>query len=125
MILGIVAGKMDGKLYGASYKSKYILAKTEDIRSETRVEEDNYAAALEWMERLGVDVTSSSLGYSEFDNPNESYTYRDMNGQTTIVARAVDSAFVRGVVTVTAAGNEFNTPWKYIVSQLMQNMFLQ
>lgn len=116
MILGIVAGKMDGKLYGASYNSKYILAKTEDIRSETRVEEDNYAAALEWMERLGVDVTSSSLGYSEFDDPNESYTYKDMNGQTTIVARAVDSAFVRGVVTVTAAGNEFNTPWKYIVS---------
>ncbi|MCX8056063.1 MAG: S8 family serine peptidase [Ignavibacteria bacterium] len=116
MILGIVAGKMDGKLYGASYNSKFILAKTEDIRSERRVEEDNYAAALEWMERLGVDVTSSSLGYSEFDDPNESYTYRDMNGQTTIVARAVDSAFLRGVVTVTSAGNEYMSPWRYIVS---------
>lgn len=116
MILGIIAGKMDGKLYGSSYNSKFILAKTEDIRSERRVEEDNYAAALEWMERLGVDVTSSSLGYSEFDDPDESYTYQDMNGQTTIVARAVDSAFVRGVVTVTAAGNEFNSPWKYIIS---------
>lgn len=116
MILGIIAGKKDGKLYGASYNSKFILAKTEDIRTEKRVEEDNYAAALEWMESLGVDITSSSLGYSEFDDPNESYTYRDMNGQTTIVARAVDSAFVRGVVTVTAAGNEFLTPWKYIVS---------
>lgn len=116
MILSIVAGKKDGKLYGASYNSKFILAKTEDIRSERRVEEDNYAAALEWMEQLGVDVTSSSLGYSEFDDPNESYTYQDMNGRTTIVARAVDSAFVRGVVTVTAAGNEYNSNWKYIVS---------
>lgn len=116
MILGIIAGKKDGKLYGASYNSKYILAKTEDIRSERRIEEDNYAAALEWMERLGVDVTSSSLGYSEFDDSTESYTYKDMNGRTTIVARAVDSAFVRGVVTVTAAGNEFNSPWRYIVS---------
>lgn len=116
MILGIIAGKKDGKLYGVSYNSKYILAKTEDVRSERRIEEDNYAAALEWMERLGVDVTSSSLGYSEFDDPMESYTYQDMNGRTTIVARAVDSAFVRGVVTVTAAGNEFNSPWKYIVS---------
>lgn len=116
MILGIIGGKSEGKLYGASFASKFILAKTEDIRSETRVEEDNYAAALEWMERLGVDVTSSSLGYSEFDDPNESYSYKDMNGQTTIVARAVDSAFVRGVVTVTAAGNEYNSPWRYIVS---------
>lgn len=116
MILSIIAGKKDGQLYGVSYNSKYILAKTEDIRTEKRIEEDNYAAALQWMEQLGVDVTSSSLGYSEFDDPNESYTYRDMNGQTTIVARAVDSAFVRGVVTVTAAGNEFQTPWKYIIS---------
>ncbi len=124
MILGIIAGKKDGKLYGASYNSKYILAKTEDIRSERRIEEDNYAAALEWMERLGVDVTSSSLGYSEFDDPMESYTYRDMNGRTTIVARAVDSAFVRGVVTVTAAGNEFNSPWKYIVSPADANYVL-
>ncbi len=116
MILGIIGGKKDGKLLGSSYNSSFILAKTEDIRSETRVEEDNYAAALEWMEQLGVDVTSSSLGYSEFDDPAESYTYQDMNGQTTIVARAVDSAFVRGVVTVTSAGNEYNSPWKYIVS---------
>ncbi len=116
MIMGIIAGKMDGKLYGSSYNSKFILAKTEDIKSETRVEEDNYAAALEWMERLGVDVTSSSLGYNEFDNPDENYTYKDMDGKTTIVARAVDSAFVRGVVTVTAAGNEYQKPWKYIIS---------
>jgi len=116
MILSIVGGKKNGKLYGSAYNSKFILAKTEDIRSERRVEEDNYASALEWMEQLGVDVTSSSLGYSEFDDPNESYTYRDMNGRTTIVARAVDSAFVRGVVTVTAAGNEYNSNWKYIVS---------
>lgn len=116
MILSIVGGKKDGKLYGSAYDAKFILAKTEDIRSETRIEEDNYAAALEWMEQLGVDVTSSSLGYSEFDNSDESYTYRDMDGKTTIVARAVDSAFVRGVVTVTAAGNEYNSNWKYIVS---------
>lgn len=116
MILSIVGGKKDGKLYGSAYDAKFILAKTEDIRSERRIEEDNYAAALEWMEQLGVDITSSSLGYSEFDDPDESYSYRDMNGQTTIVARAVDSAFVRGVVTVTAAGNEYNSSWKYIVS---------
>ncbi len=115
-IMSIVAGKKDGRLIGVAYDANYILAKTEDIRSERRVEEDNYARALIWMEQQGVDVTSSSLGYSEFDDPNESYTYQDMNGSTTIVARAVDSAFVRGVVTVTAAGNEFMSPWKYIVS---------
>jgi subtilisin family serine protease len=115
-ILSIVGGKKEGKLYGASYESNFILGKTEDIRSEKRVEEDNYAAAIHWMEKYGVDIISSSLGYSEFDDPRESYSYKDMNGETTIVARAVDSAFARGVVMVTAAGNEFNTPWKYIIS---------
>lgn len=115
-IMSIIAGKKDGKLIGAAFDSKFILAKTENIGSETRIEEDNYAAALIWMEQLGVDITSSSLGYYEFDNPEENYTYKDMNGKTTIVARALDSAFVRGVVTITAAGNEFQTPWKYIIS---------
>lgn len=115
-ILSIVGGKKEGKLYGASYESNFILGKTEDIRTEKRVEEDNYAAAIHWMEKYGVDVISSSLGYSEFDDIAESYSYKDMNGITTIVARAVDSAFARGVVMVTAAGNEFNTPWKYIIS---------
>lgn len=115
-ILSIVGGKKEGKLYGASYESNFILGKTEDIRTEKRVEEDNYAAAIHWMEKYGVDVISSSLSYSEFDDIAESYSYKDMNGLTTIVARAVDSAFARGVVMVTAAGNEFNTPWKYIIS---------
>lgn len=115
-ILSIVGGMKDGKLYGASYESNFILGKTEDIRTEKRVEEDNYAAAIHWMEKYGVDIISSSLGYSEFDDIAESYSYKDLNGTTTIVARAVDSAFARGVVMVTAAGNEFNTPWKYIIS---------
>jgi len=115
-ILSIVGGKKDGQIYGAAFESNFILGKTEDIRTEKRIEEDNYAAAIHWMEKYGVDVISSSLGYSEFDDIAESYTYKDMNGMTTIVARAVDSAFVRGVIMVTAAGNEFNTPWKYIIS---------
>ncbi len=115
-ILSIVGGKKDGKIYGASFESNFLLGKTEDIRTEKRIEEDNYAAAIHWMEKYGVDIISSSLGYSEFDDAAENYSYKDMNGTTTIVARAVDSAFARGVVMVTAAGNEFNTPWKYIIS---------
>ncbi len=103
-------------MIGASYNSSFLLAKTEYIATETHVEEDNYAAALIWMENLGVDVTSSSLGYSEFDSGEDSYTYNDMNGKTTIVSKAVDLAFQRGVVTFTSAGNEGNSKWKYITA---------
>jgi len=116
LVFSIVGGFKEGSLIGAAFGSNFILAKTEDIRSEKHIEEDNYAAALEWMEGYGVDVTSSSLGYSTFDSPEFSYTYKDMDGKTTIVTRAAELAFRRGVVTVTSAGNEGNNPWRYIIA---------
>lgn len=116
-VLSIVGGLKDSMLIGAAFGSSFLLAKTEDIRSEKNIEEDNYAAALEWMEALGVDITTSSLGYNEFDPGETSYTYADMNGNTTIVTKAVENAFnVYGIVTITSAGNEGNKPWKYITA---------
>jgi hypothetical protein len=116
LIFSIIAGQKDSALIGAAFGSDFILAKTEDIRSETHVEEDNYAAALEWMEGYGVDITSSSLGYSIFDPSAFSYSYSDMDGKTTIVTRAAELSFRRGVVTVTSAGNEAQFPWYYIIA---------
>ena len=116
LVFSIVGGFKEGSLIGSAFGSEFILAKTEDIRTERHIEEDNYAAALEWMENYGVDVTSSSLGYSTFDLPEFSYTYADMNGKTTIVTRAAELAFRRGVVTVTSAGNEGDKPWHYITA---------
>jgi len=116
LVLSIIAGQKDSSLIGAAFGSDFILAKTEDIRSETHVEEDNYAAALEWMEAYGVDVTSSSLGYSIFDPSTFSYTYSDMDGKTTIVTRAAELSYRRGVVTITSAGNEGNSSWFYITA---------
>ncbi len=105
-VFSIMAGNEPGKLIGPAYASSFLLAKTEDIRVEVNSEEDNYAAALEWMESKGVDITSSSLGYRVFDKEQTSYSYQDMNGFTTIVAKAANLAFDRGVSTFTAAGNE-------------------
>jgi len=116
LVFSIVGGFKEGSLIGSSFGSDFILAKTEDIRTEKHIEEDNYAAALEWMEGFGVDVTSSSLGYNFFDPPEFSYTYQDMDGKTTIVTRAAELAFRRGVVTVTSAGNEGDIPWHYILA---------
>ena len=115
-VFSVVGGYKDSTMIGPAYNASFLLAKTEDVRSETHVEEDNYAAALEWMEAQGVDITTSSLGYNEFDSGNSSYTYSDMNGKTAIVTRAAELAFQRGVVTITAAGNEGNKPWHYILA---------
>ncbi|MBK7498741.1 MAG: S8 family serine peptidase [Ignavibacteriales bacterium] len=114
-VFSILAGFVDSVLIGPAFNSSFILAKTEDIRSETHIEEDNYAAALIWMESFGVDITTSSLGYNIFDS-GYSYTYSDMDGRTTIVTKAAEYAFQRGVSTFTSAGNEGNNSWKYIIA---------
>src|SRR3972149_8999628 len=116
VVFSVIGGYKDSVLIGAAFGSSFILAKTEEMRSETHVEEDNYAAALIWMESLGVDITTSSLGYSEFDDSVFSYKYSDMNGKTTNVTKAAELAFQRGVVTISAAGNEGNASWFRIVA---------
>lgn len=115
-VFSIIGGFDEGNIIGPAYSSKYVLAKTENVNSETNVEEDNFAAALEWMESLGVDITSTSLGYSEFDEGEVSYTYEDMDGKTTIVTQASEIAFSKGILTISSSGNEGNKSWKYITA---------
>jgi hypothetical protein len=62
-------------------------------------------AGLEWAERLGADITSSSLGYKQFLS-TPTYTTSDMNGRTTKVALAAVIAARKGVLVVTAMGND-------------------
>lgn len=110
-VFSINGGYAPGFLIGPAYGASFLLAKTEDLRWEKNVEEDNYAAALEWMEAQGVHITSSSLGYSTFDTGETSYTYQQMDGKTTIVAKAANLAFDRGVTTITSAGNYGSDYW--------------
>ena len=108
--LSVLGGYRPGQLIGPAYAASFLLAKTENTESETPVEEDNWAAAIEWAESLGADVVSSSLGYLEFDRPFASYRPSDMNGDTAISTKAADLAAQRGVVVVTSAGNAGPAP---------------
>ncbi len=104
--LSSLGGYAPGQLIGPAYAASFILAVTEDVRSETPIEEDNWAAAAEWAEALGADVISSSLGYLDFDLPYTSYSAQDMNGETAVTTRAAALAAERGVVVVNSAGNQ-------------------
>jgi len=67
------------------------------------------------MDSIGVDITTSSLGYNEFDPATFSYTYADMNGTTAVVTKAAELAFTQfGISTFTSAGNDGNYSWHYI-----------
>jgi serine protease AprX len=116
MVLGVIGGYMPGKIIGPAYGAEYILAKTENVATETHVEEDNWVAAVEWADSLGADIISSSLGYSEFDAGEGDYTYQDMDGKTTIVTLGANRATEKGIAVFSSAGNEGNKKWQYIVA---------
>jgi subtilisin family serine protease len=101
----ILGGFAPGQLIGPAYGASFALAKTEDIRSETPAEEDNFVAALEWMDSLGVDLASVSLSYRWFDDPGNDYEWQDLDGNTATTTIAVDLAASRGILVVVAAGN--------------------
>ena len=103
-VWSLFAGNVSGRLVGIARGASYLLAKTEDVRSETRIEEDNYVAALEWADSIGVDIVSSSLGYFAFDN-GFSYTPSQLNGDVAVTSVAAESASAHGILVVTAAGN--------------------
>ncbi len=94
-----LGGQTAGTLYGPAYGASFLLAKTEDVRSETPVEEDNWVAALEWADSLGADVISSSLGYSDW------YSYSSFDGQTAITSIAAGTAASLGIVVCNSMGN--------------------
>ncbi|MBI4546659.1 MAG: S8 family serine peptidase [Ignavibacteriae bacterium] len=103
--LSTIGGFRSGQLIGPAFQSSYILARTENDSSETPVEEDNWAKAIEWADSIGVDVTSTSLGYLTYDPPYTSWTWQDMDGNTTLITQAGDRAAELGIVVVNSAGN--------------------
>lgn len=114
--MSLVGGFKEGQLVSPAFNANFILGKTEYVPTETNVEEDNWVAAIEWMEMNGVDVVSSSLGYSEFDGGQKSYLYADMNGRTATTTKAAAIAAKKGVVVVNAMGNEAASSWHFLTS---------
>ncbi len=105
IVLSIAAGWHPGELVGIAPFATYLLAKSEDMRFEQRIEEDLYAAAIEWAERYGANIVSSSLGYFGFDSTEQPLDYSVLDGRTTFAARAINRAATLGMLCVTAAGN--------------------
>ena len=108
--LSCIGGFKEGKLVGPAFGATFILARTEDIYSETPVEEDNWIAALEWADSIGVDVTSTSLSYLDYDPPYPSYTWEDMDGNTALITIAADLAVELGIFVVNSASNSGYNP---------------
>ncbi len=108
--LSLIGGFYEGELIGPAFGADFILAKTENTDSETPIEEDNWIAAMEWADSIGVDVTSTSLSYLDYDPPYPSYTWEDMDGNTARITNGADYAVYIGIFVANSAGNAGYNP---------------
>ncbi|NML64264.1 S8 family serine peptidase [Hymenobacter sp. RP-2-7] len=112
--LGLIAGELPGTYVGTAPRATFHLCITEDVNSEYPIEEANWLAAAEYADSVGVDVISSSLGYTTFDQPALSHTYAELNGRTAISSLAALGAARVGMVVCNSAGNDGGNAWHYI-----------
>ncbi len=111
-----IAANRPGLLVGTAPKANFYLFRTEDVATEYPVEEQNWVAAAERADSLGVDLITSSLGYNTFTNPALNHTYADMNGHTTIITRGAEWAVKKGIFVTNSAGNSGTDSWHYIIA---------
>jgi serine protease AprX len=112
----IAAAYIPGTFVGSCPEANYYLLRTEDDTTEQIIEEYNWVLGAEYADSAGVDVISSSLGYSTFDDPTFNHSYADMNGNTTVISRMADLAAKKGMLVVNSAGNSGNNSWKFITA---------
>ena len=99
---------------GTATDAAYYLFKTEEHSTESPKEIDNWVAAIEMADSLGLHIVSTSLGYTTFDNEQFNFAYSDMDGLTSRGAFASRIAARKGMLLVTAMGNDGARAWKYL-----------
>jgi subtilisin family serine protease len=114
--VSIVHGKLDGKYTGVAYDANILMARTENVSSETHQEEIDWREAVDWALKNNADIITSSLQYNEFDKGEGDFTYKDMDGKTTIITNAADYAASKGIIVVTLQGNFGSGPWYYLTA---------
>lgn len=113
-VLSCMATYDENNMIGTAPGADYYLFRTENAGSEYPIEEANWVRAAEVADSIGVDIINSSLGYTNFDDSTLSYTYKMMNGKTSLASRAATIAAAKGILVCNAAGNEGDGKWYYI-----------
>ena len=113
-VLSCMAAYFPGEMIGTAPEADYVLLRTEDAATEFPVEEANWVAAAELADSMGADVINASVGYTQFDMGSFGHTYNELDGNTTLISRAANFAWERGIFVVTSAGNEGDDAWQFI-----------
>jgi len=108
-VLSCIAGKYQEQYLGLAPDAEFLLARTEYEKREPFVEEIFWTEAAEWADQKGAHIINSSLGYGD-----TRYTYKDMDGKTSLVARSANKAASKGILVIVAQGNEGSDAWQFL-----------
>ena len=117
-VLSTMAGILNGQYVGTAPDAAYALYITENSSSEQPFEMDNLVAGMERADSVGADIISISLGYNTMSigAQNADLSLSDIDGKTTVAARAANTATQKGILVVASAGNEGGTSWNKILT---------
>ena len=113
-VLSCIGMNQPNVMVGTAPEASFWLLRTEDEYSEHLVEQDYWAAAVEFADSVGVDVVNTSLGYYSFDDKEKDYRLRDLDGKFALMSRQAARMADKGMVLVCSAGNSGSNAWKKI-----------
>ena len=113
-VLSSMTGNIPGKYIGTAPRASYLLLRTEADEGEYLCEPDFWVSGIEYADSAGVDLATTSLGYTQFDDSTMNYTYADMDGKTARASIAATMAFRKGIMLLNSAGNDGGYDWHYI-----------
>ena len=113
-VLSCMAANIKDVFVGTAPEASYWLLRSEDQDTEQPIEEDYWAAAIEFADSVGVDVVNTSLGYYEFDEGYGGYRYRDLDGHYSLMSHSASVAADKGIVVGCSAGNSGRSAWKKV-----------
>lgn len=114
---GVMAGYVEEEFVGSAPDADFYLYATEKGIEEIPEEELYWIEGAEQADRVGADIISASLGYADyFDDTRYNYTYADMTGSRSFVARGAQIAAEKGIIVMSANGNAGMDEWFYLLT---------
>ncbi len=114
MVLSCMATAADSVFIGTAPGASYLLLRSVYGPTESLVEEDYWAQAVEYADSVGADIVNSSLGYNQFDDPQMNHLYREQDGRTALISNTASMLSGKGMILVNSAGNTGARNWKRI-----------
>ncbi|MCD7974142.1 MAG: S8 family peptidase [Candidatus Azobacteroides sp.] len=113
-VFSLIAVNLPYKMVGTAPEASFWLLRSETTEYEFPIEEDFWVAAVEFADSVGANIVTSSLGYSLFNTPTESYLTSQLDGKTAFITQGANIGTKKGLLICSSAGNEGDKDWRYV-----------